>query len=548
MAQSDFPHVGPGDLWGQKLIDSIETRTDDSAFAEKLAGPKAAAVLSGTIESQNQVQVPPLVAAAIASDPTIAGAAANAVTEAVADLNILEGEIWEVEDYFRAWADTNGRMAIGIKKTGVVHIPLLETTSIPGSGTEPTPAPAAITPTVLMPSEVEMLAGVEHFHYYDQFVAALSVDNKMLLVDSSLAGLKGRYKDRWQPTPVAGVINSTFGVHDLTGKEIARKPVKLTTRAKTGGTGVRHMAIGDSITANGEYVRGAVITHLGGKTVGTKTKDNGILSHEGRSGWTLEQYMTQIGHASFGDSPFLFPAGVSGNKFIGNTEFWKTVVTDPAYEQGAFQKIAKGWAGADFLYGTNGYPLAPTEGDVVVDPLQAAGAKYRQYTGGAWAAMNPQPAIEFSFTKYMQRYAAAFPNGGPTTVSIMLGTNDFHYDALESRLNQHIIWLGQMMASIRAWQAGTPVLLMIPLTGGPEEAWKDRNVHKWLFDHRMQACAKRILAEYDNATARSGKTFIVPFTGAVAEANIQDHVHPSPTGHAQMAPWLAASILRAIGA
>jgi hypothetical protein len=83
-----------------------------------------------------QSQVPPLVATAIAADATVVNAAAAAVTSEIADRDMLEGDdprvpLEHLDDvYNEVFIDAQNRLALGIKKTGEVNIPHIETQSV----------------------------------------------------------------------------------------------------------------------------------------------------------------------------------------------------------------------------------------------------------------------------------------------------------------------------------------------------------------------------------------------------------------------------------
>lgn len=411
-----------------------------------------------------------------------------------------------------------------------------------------TPPTAAADPTnIIAPSALPLLVGQTYKLYFRDFIDALDA-NATVTVNTGGYGVT--YADRWQYTPTeARTFSLVLNVLDRVGATTTTKTIAVTVYAATSGTGKRHMAIGDSITRAGNYSGLAATALTGATTVGTRTYNNAALNVEGRGGWQLSQYHTQIGHATWGDSPFLFPVGVAGDKFLGNTSFWQKVCyTDAAgYDFQGFQYMARGWkASGAFLFDTNGYPVTPTEDDVVVDPTQAAGATYRKYVSGAWTTMNPQPAIEHSFVKYMARYAAAFPNGGPTSISIMLETNDFYNGIDDTVFGAWKVRADATIAAIRAWSPTVPIIFLLAATGGSMEKWAAAvGKDKLTFDRRMREAARRILLSYDTTDARTNKVYVTTFLGAISIANMADNVHPDTvTGHGEMAPYLAGMLAK----
>lgn len=417
--------------------------------------------------------------------------------------------------------------------------------SISSRLTFPAPPVTSDPTAIVFPSSYPMVVGKTYKVHPDDIIRFKDLNHRVVLNVS-----EGTFNGTvWTYTPTtAKTFNLTVKILDRLNALVKSLVIPVTVYAAPSGAGKRHMGIGDSITRAGTYVGNALTPLTGAVTVGTRTYNDGVLNVEGRGGWSLDGYMTRIGNPT-GDSPFLFPTTVAGNKFLGNTSFWKAVVnTDPnGYDFQGFQKIARGWgaSNAPFQFDANGYPTAPTEGDVVVDPLQAAGQTWRQYTAGAWTTM-AAPAIEFSFSKYMQRYAAAFPNGGPTSISLMLETNDF-FNALDDA--SFTIWKNRMdtvIASIRAWSATVPFIICLAPTGGPVIYWSTQTVTKFEFDDRMKNAGQRILAAYDTTAARANKVYVTNFLGAVTPEAMADWVHPHPAGHEDMSAALSGTLAKLI--
>lgn len=405
------------------------------------------------------------------------------------------------------------------------------------------PAVSVADPSVIvLPSVIPAVVGQESRIYWGSVVTAPDPSQ------TALTNLEGNVGTHWKRTPgSAATVSLGVTLVDRTGATVTAKSVPVQSYVAPSGAGRRHLAIGDSITRAGNYAGTAVAAFAGASTVGTRTYNDGVLSTEGRGGWSLDAYTTRIGNATTGDSPFLFPAGVAGAKFWGNTAFWRKVCYDDpnGYEYQGFQRIARNWTTAGpFLFDAAGYPVAPAEGDVVIDPTYAAADMWRQYTSGSWVRVTP-PAVEFSFSKYLARYAAAYPAGGPTSISIMLGTNDFRngvsgWSAWKTRMDQ-------VIASIRAWSPTVPIIIICPPTGGPWPNWGDQTVNKWTFDERMKAAGALIIAAYDTPANVTNRVHVASALGAVAPENISDHVHPSvPTGHDQLAKPLAGMLAKLI--
>src|SRR5581483_6182486 len=286
---------------------------------------------------------------------------------------------------------------------------------------------------------------------------------------------------------------------------------------------IRLLVIGDSqstdygagyITQAAAELPGANVT-----TVGTRTNGTGFVNMEGRPGWTFNNgnagYMTSICSTTQPDSPFLFPNGVSAANYRGNTTFWANVVNGTGGSAYAGFVTASKEGTGSVQYGTNGYPLTPTTGWVVCDPTQPAGSKYQQYNGTSWAAMGTQPSgATFSFANYLTRYAWAFPNGSPTHVAILLGTNDFFTTVpTGTALSTFLSSYNTMIASIQAAVPGVKIVVQIPPAGSAQDgfAWAYGTTSTTYLSFRtnMQLLARQLLNTYDTPAQNTAGIYVV---------------------------------------
>ncbi|HAX97250.1 MAG TPA: hypothetical protein DCY35_12150 [Prolixibacteraceae bacterium] len=326
------------------------------------------------------------------------------------------------------------------------------------------------------------------------------------------------------------------------------------------------LCLGDSITG------GNFIQHMQDKlykvqSVGIKTLDNGISCREGRGGWSAKTYMYITNPGSPWDevyrSPFMFPEGIEGRKFWGNTTFWRKVtVEEPtAYDFIGYQRIARGWKEEDapYLFDINGYPQNPLVGDVVFDLDKTKGENFLQWNGHEWMLMDPQPKWELSFKKYMERYSDAFIKDGilynPDIVSIMLGANDIQ--SFED-LDDYIANLEKLIFSIKEYDTDIKVIINMPTSGSIAGAlYKNSEYYRRL----MQEGGKRILEKWDNDLSLNNKIYtgymligVDPVYGFGAREvpafkyskmniiDMGDLAHLSKEGHMQMGDLLAGIV------
>jgi hypothetical protein len=387
------------------------------------------------------------------------------------------------------------------------------------------------------------------------------VKGNMNLVNVDVDASYGRqYSDRWHLEAGNTSIpeyNVTSGNFDVTVKlrdmnmnvlKTAVTNVEIVSKT-TPTTPVRLLCIGDSMTRPNTYAKQVQDILPNVKTVGTRTYDDGVSNGEGRGGWTVSNYLNNIGMSSGVDSPFLFPVGVPGSKYWGNTEQWKKICyTDPnGYDYQGFQKIAKGWTGTDFLFDTNGYPKNPSVEDVVIDPTKPAGSRFLKWDGSEWVVMNPQPTVEFNFAKYMERYASAFGVGAPTVVTILLGANDFQTtDGINGGIESYISGIKTIINSIKAYNSAIKVVINLPIIGNTQDIWataKGTSGTAEMYRQNMQKVGRRILTEWDNDTQLANGIYVCAMNAVIDTAqNLADWVHPNSEGYKQIGNALAALI------
>jgi hypothetical protein len=145
-----------------------------------------------------------------------------------------------------------------------------------------------------------------------------------------------------------------------------------------------------------------------------------------------------------------------------------------------------------------------------------------------------------SFAKYVERYAAAFSGGAPTSISIMLGTVDSLSSTPESFWAAYKSRLDWLIDSIRQWDQHVPVILIAPPSGAPDNMWANEKIAGPEFNRRIVDLSRRLYALYDTPEARADGIYVISFLGVVSSDNMADNVHPkAPEGHDQMGQWLS---------
>jgi lysophospholipase L1-like esterase len=388
----------------------------------------------------------------------------------------------------------------------------------------------------------------------------------------------------------------------LRGTRVTTTVKAVSKTAKT--TAASFLSIGDSLTLSSggtanavwqEQVQGSLTNML---SVGTRTFNNGVTNTEGRGGWLTTDYCRGSGDAArqagLLDSPFMFPTGITGANYRGNTEDWKKIIAQTVpYDHNGFQKIAKNWTDAtsgSFIYdATTGYPLTPQTNWVVYDSTKTAGQQFQQYNGSAWVAMGTQPTWELSISKYFERYAAAFAtNGLPSVITIMLGTNNANRSFREgigainipthlvdpplpgtslggtNALSEYLTDMAALITSIRAWSASVRIILCVPPKGASQDAaTRDSGCGMTAvrFNQNIMEVFENLLRVYDTAAQETGNVFVCcpglnvdPTDGykkitenynkysASTITLDDDWFHPSVNGYKQMGDAIGAVI------
>lgn len=312
------------------------------------------------------------------------------------------------------------------------------------------------------------------------------------------------------------------------GTSITQESVAVELVDTSNDTPVRLLPIGDSLTRAGVYLSQIQKKLPNVSVVGTRVYEtDGIPAREGRGGWTLDRYFTAINSSEL-DSPFMFPTSIDGKRYKGNTRDWKNICyadsTNPIYA--GFQTIARDWKNkGPYLYDINGYYKYPLIGDVMVDPSRPKGSEWIEWTGTTWEPMAIQPtSFEFSFSKYMERFSAAYTEGAPTHVSILLGANDFGYNNALKDLSGYIRKLNQMIASIKAYDPHIKIILCTP-TPAPDttivtDSYKDFYNQ---YDLNMKIATYYLLKTYDNLASEAQGIYMAPMHLTLDRANGFDY-------------------------
>lgn len=432
--------------------------------------------------------------------------------------------------------------------------------------------PKYITDRLLLPRRLYILQGITNYTdsfniYYRNVLSTLSTTYNLSPYSSFGESVSGRwYAKTADPNMPFEPFNLNF-VANVNGS-IFSQALQVEMVSKLNQNPVRLLAIGDSLTRAGVYLSEVQTLLPNVSMLGTRFYPNdGLPAREGRGGWSLEDYFT-FQNVQQLDSPFMFPVGISGDRYKGNTRDWRNICYEnpksAVYD--GFQKIARGWKDeGDFLYDTRGYYKYPTIGDVMYNPDAPSYCQWIEWDGSIWVPMaTPPTAFEFSFSKYMQRFSAAFTSGSPTHISILLGANEFGLNKQLDQMDTYLARLNQMIDSIHAYDPNIKVILCLPTLGpNTDRITSENNKIYTEYNLCMKYTVSKLLDAFDTDEALARQIYIAPMTLTVDPNNgftyvqkqelvdgtmqtvtdVQNSIHPNNSyGQLQMGSTLAAVI------
>ena len=349
--------------------------------------------------------------------------------------------------------------------------------------------------------------------------------------------------------PTAGSYSVTNALVDLDYSDVMRKNYTAVVTDLSKTTAINVLSVGDSYTDIGSYVKkmGQTIPNI--NHVGMcKTLAGTDVKREGRSGWTLAQYMTQTGSTALTGffSPFLHP--VAPYTYYGNTDFWKKVFvgTAPSYEIDTF----KPWL-TTLNINSSGVKATPTVNDVMYFTVDYA---YKYWDGSAWTVIySATLGFTFNFAKYLTTWSVPTPD----VITVLLGMNDFRSISPTAFDSFFIGWKANLDAFITNVKlANTNVKIVIATCNSTEyndlsgkanaTLWEGYNSVINAYDNRE---AEKIYisdtkASVDRVLGFSG-TRAIPFSNYTGSETIwytQGDVHLNTGGMNQIGEKLAATI------
>lgn len=175
---------------------------------------------------------------------------------------------------------------------------------------------AAPIPEVVFPPYIFAVEGRECNVYFDNLHVSSPVDYNHEVTTTSSVGKQENERFTWIPSAAMTVGTIVVDVyHPRSGVKVNTKTAQLRAAAASAGTGVTRklIVVGDSLV-NAGVITQTLLDISGGDAMHVTslgTQGTGPNNHEGRSGWTINRYVTT-------GSPFYISGTVNFPQYLTN--------------------------------------------------------------------------------------------------------------------------------------------------------------------------------------------------------------------------------------
>ncbi len=398
---------------------------------------------------------------------------------------------------------------------------------------------------ISLPAKQYMLTGVSNDMFIQTFLKRWRPYTDFVRF-SGTADYSRRYEK------LASVINPKTGtllkIELINGDRFnVLNTVECTVIAGESGTGSKEVTVqflGDSFT-RGNYFKSAFLEKgyvPNVKCVGLrKISGSENQFHEGRGGWTLENYFLNKVDNPVYFNPFLQPQNKL--RYWGSTEFWKTAIgiNNKTIEN---KGLEPAYSCSDYdcsRFNADGFLMNPEKDDVMFDFLNK---QFMIWNGKTWEKVeNKNLTWSFQYGKYLSMWNLP----APRFLIVMLGLNDFRNQPIPANFSE---WNIRMETLLESYKKAVPegrLVICTPSTscGSLDNKagdfttmqnaamWEVRNNIIKTFDHREGEGVYVVDASItiDNENGYNLKQVELPFDGYPGEKrlNVQEgNPHPYP--------------------
>ncbi len=314
---------------------------------------------------------------------------------------------------------------------------------------------------ISLPSKQYLLEGVENRLFVQTFTRYEDLKGDIVRFEGDVTYPKGGLMERYAMinAPKSG---ETIEVNLYDGRsfeclESEKMMICAADPIPNGGEEVKVQFLGDSFT-KGCYFRDAFIDKgyvPNAKLIGTRrVPDAEGACHEGRGGWTLEDYFSNKTESATFYNPFFQPTGKG--RYWGGVEFWKIAV-ELASGGGKDFPFYKRYDCGDYdasRFGEDGFLKDPQKGDLMYNN------GYVEWSGKRWIKCDEPTNWGFDYGKYLEMWGFDVPD----FLVVMLGLNDFRDLSLPMDFKTWNDRLDKLLASYRKANPKGRLLLCTPCT------------------------------------------------------------------------------------
>lgn len=396
---------------------------------------------------------------------------------------------------------------------------------------------------ICLPSKQYLLSGVQNDLFFQTFLKRWRPYDDFVRLSGTV-----EYSRRYEK--VASIKNPETGkiirVELVNGDRFeVVKALECTVLAGEAGTGkdeVMVQFLGDSFT-KGNYFKSAFLEKgyvPNVKCVGLR-KVGGFENqyHEGRGGWTLENYFSNKVDNPVFFNPFLQPQGKL--RYWGSTEFWKTAIgvnnktieskgLEPAYSCGGYDCSR---------FKADGFLAKPEKNDVMYD--------FQNKCFVAWNGRMWEKTDNLVWTFQYGKYLSMWNLPSPRFLVVMLGLNEFRNKPFPADFSE---WNARIEILLKSYREAVPdgrLVVCTPCTssGIPDNkageftvrqnaaTWEVRNNIIQVFDNRESEGIYVVDASVtiDNENGYNAKNSELPYEGYPGEKRLfvqEGNPHPYP--------------------
>jgi lysophospholipase L1-like esterase len=381
-------------------------------------------------------------------------------------------------------------------------------------------------PEIILPTTLYGLQGLETGLYYDNAILQDWKDYVWKLDSGVASGTMQNLNERFKWTPAGAVTSGDLLVRVVsknTGAVLSSKTINLRAAASNAGSGAtkKVIVIGDSLINNGN-ITATMLAHAGSDVMGLTLygiRGSGTNKHEGRGGWSTPDYTTfgRTYYYQFSVNSVSVPPTQDAT-YTNNGSTFTVEISQ-----------VSGGVGIIKMYRTSGTNAPSASGTLT--KTGGTGDAAITFTSSANVPGNPfWIEGQINFASYLTQYS--FPT--MDWVIIQLGINDVFGQGTDegavALAQSYLSNLDNLIASIKASNAGTKVALMIP---SPPSYDQDSfalsegfATTRYRFKRNIVLWAKTLIAKYSGQEA--SRIYVVPSNLNLDTSNNMNHTSEAP--------------------